>query len=271
MKRMYIILLCLCLTATASAQPETIRYEMTSGKYWGYGIDEVHKIDFTDGVKLILEDGTTAVATDYDGMHRFIFSDKPFETESIKIGTTGISTFGTDKALDFRFVTDAFAYVALSDPQGGHIAMTQADGKVAAETGLYVVGQLEKGTSYTVLVPVTDEGTEYADNKLVAAPEAVEIGPSDGIKYNYVLQLQQNTTRPAFYLVMTPMTVPAKKAYLQLSQQLSKVEMGDEATGINSVNENEDENGHLYNLNGVRVNGNYKGVAIKNGKKYLMQ
>lgn len=42
-------------------------------------------------------------------------------------------------------------------------------------------------------------------------------------------------------------------------------------TGINSVNENENEDENIYNLNGMRVNGKYSGVIIKNGKKVFVK
>ncbi|MDO4801365.1 MAG: hypothetical protein Q4A15_04295, partial [Prevotellaceae bacterium] len=43
-----------------------------------------------------------------------------------------------------------------------------------------------------------------------------------------------------------------------------------EPTGITSYeNDNDNENGVIYNLNGMRVDSNYKGIVIINGKKYL--
>lgn len=45
-------------------------------------------------------------------------------------------------------------------------------------------------------------------------------------------------------------------------------EEGDPA-GIDNVTVAEDENAPMYNLQGVQVDENYKGIVIKNGKKYL--
>lgn len=48
---------------------------------------------------------------------------------------------------------------------------------------------------------------------------------------------------------------------------------GSMPTGISNVNinENENVNENYYNLNGMRVNRNYKGVIITDGKKMLVK
>jgi hypothetical protein len=43
----------------------------------------------------------------------------------------------------------------------------------------------------------------------------------------------------------------------------------DLVTGINALETNEEAEGAIYNLAGQRVNENYKGVVIRNGKKYI--
>ena len=44
-----------------------------------------------------------------------------------------------------------------------------------------------------------------------------------------------------------------------------------EATGINGVNAEAAADGAIYNLAGQKVSAAYKGIVIKNGKKYLMK
>lgn len=52
----------------------------------------------------------------------------------------------------------------------------------------------------------------------------------------------------------------------------AKLNFGDEeATGITNVNAAESNDGTLYNLAGQKVNAAYKGIVIKNGKKYLVK
>lgn len=45
----------------------------------------------------------------------------------------------------------------------------------------------------------------------------------------------------------------------------------EETTGITNVNAAENNDGTLYNLAGQKVNATYKGIVIKNGKKYLVK
>lgn len=259
------------LCTSALAQTNTIRYEQTSGKYWGYNTDEVHKIDFTEGkVRLIMNDGSVAVETTHDDMHSFTLNDVPFETESIAIGSAGATTFSSAKALDFRFVTDAFAYVALNEVEDGVMRFTKVDDTVEGKTGLYVVRQ---GGTSDVLVPVIDSGKAYNDNKLVAVVEATDVSPVDGLKYNYVLQNQQ-VGGLGFYHLATTRTVPSKKAYLQLDAIVEgKLELSlDEATtSIRLINDIRPDNADevIYNLQGLRVGKNYKGVVIIGGKKHV--
>lgn len=70
-------------------------------------------------------------------------------------------------------------------------------------------------------------------------------------------------------------TVNAYEAYVDLSK-LSAVSSGDatltldNTTGINEVNTSiTTSNSALYNIAGIRVNKSYKGIVIKNGKKYF--
>lgn len=52
----------------------------------------------------------------------------------------------------------------------------------------------------------------------------------------------------------------------------AKLNFGDdETTGITNVNAAESNDGTLYNLAGQKVNAAYKGIVIKNGKKYLVK
>ena len=42
-------------------------------------------------------------------------------------------------------------------------------------------------------------------------------------------------------------------------------------TGINAVRVGEKTDAPLFNLNGQRVSDNYKGIVVKNGKKYVVK
>ena len=42
-------------------------------------------------------------------------------------------------------------------------------------------------------------------------------------------------------------------------------------TGINSVVNGNAASGNIYNLNGQRVTNNFKGIVVKNGKKFVVE
>ena len=66
--------------------------------------------------------------------------------------------------------------------------------------------------------------------------------------------------------------IPAHRAYIQLAEgsevKSLSFSFGD-ATGIKAVSAPELNNDATYNLIGQRVSKNYKGVVVKNGKKFL--
>lgn len=79
-----------------------------------------------------------------------------------------------------------------------------------------------------------------------------------------------------FYCVDSPVACGANRAYIDMSevsqsQAKGDIEMfnGSEPTSINGMNIEIISNSPMYNLNGQRVNSNYNGVVLKNGKKYL--
>jgi hypothetical protein len=51
----------------------------------------------------------------------------------------------------------------------------------------------------------------------------------------------------------------------------SEIVWAETTTGIKAVKVAEPENAPLYNLKGQRVNSDYKGLVIKNGKKYVVK
>ena len=49
-------------------------------------------------------------------------------------------------------------------------------------------------------------------------------------------------------------------------------EFGTDPSGINNVfMDNTDASGKIYNLNGQRVTSNFKGIVVKNGKKFVVE
>ena len=114
------------------------------------------------------------------------------------------------------------------------------------------------------LTAMTTTATKSGTNALKGTDVATTLSTND-----YALSLGQNGV--GFYL-WEGKEIAAHKAYLTLeSPTMAKAFtfMFDdgETTAIEQPAINGKQSGDTYNLNGVRVNDNYKGIVIKNGKK----
>ena len=108
-------------------------------------------------------------------------------------------------------------------------------------------------------VPVISSATAPTQNLLTAGP-ATLIG--DGTEYILV--------DGKFYQANAG-NLSAGKAYLKTNGNVSArldIFFGNEATGISSVN-NAQPDGAIYNLSGVRMKTDQKGIYIQNGKKIV--
>ena len=191
------------------------------------------------------------------------------------IGNSGYATFSCDRALDFEG-TDIKAYVA-SSVSSTAVNMTSVT-KVPAGTGLFLKGST---TDIPVIVNTTT-GLFSGDNLLhPGADESVASDAEDAVdcKYRYVFQNQ--TSGAGFYkLPATGVTIPKGKAYLEISKDDApqapsfSIDLDGETTGIKVINFNEDNNqnnGQMFDLQGRRIAEPTKGVYIVNGKKVIIK
>lgn len=76
----------------------------------------------------------------------------------------------------------------------------------------------------------------------------------------------------AFAQVAADVAMPANKAYLTIDAAAAKlaINMG-EATAINNVEIDANAAQPIYNVAGQQVNGSYKGLVIKGGKKFIQK
>ena len=127
---------------------------------------------------------------------------------------------------------------------------------------------LRAGTSDITLMPSCNKTVASTENVLEGTDEATTLSANQ-----YALSLGQNGV--GFYL-WDGKPIGANKAYLTLNGANAKAftfqfEDG-ETTGIESLTPAHSEGeGAVYNLNGMRVKDNYKGIVIKNGKKYVVK
>lgn len=176
--------------------------------------------------------------------------------------TAEYATYCSDKALDFTN-TGLTAYIA-TGVQGDYITLQEVK-KVPANTGV-----LLQGTAGEYKIPVAlGETDDVKDNKFVGV--TAETSVSENI---YVLYTD-GTHEIGFYkTTASSFTVSANTAYLPAGTTGAanlRFAFGDEATGIETVETVATEEGATYNVAGQQVDGNYKGIVIKNGKKYLQK
>lgn len=139
--------------------------------------------------------------------------------------------------------------------------LTAVEGVIPSGEAVIVRGS-EKNIT---LMPSCKTLSPSAGNILEGTDESTTLGAGQ-----YALSLGQNGV--GLYL-WNGKTIGANKAYLTLDEEMGvkalTFRFNDEPgpTGIDSVNENENEN--LYDLRGLRVSDGYKGIVIKNGKKVI--
>ena len=111
-------------------------------------------------------------------------------------------------------------------------------------------------------------------NDITTAPveNQLEVGPVTASRLNFVFQLGINkkTGSVAFFRV-TNGTV--KGVYVKNETPADRLDVvfEGEATAIQGINAAENNDGAIYNLNGMRVNKAQKGIYIQNGKKYVVK
>ena len=186
------------------------------------------------------------------------------------IGPRGAVSFSSIKNLDFSRQTAVKAYIVIES--GNKFIKKQVD-KVPAETGLIIEGPEGKHT-----IPVANSSSfdNIEGNLLVSTAKKAFKVPDDGNVY-YGLFYSYDQERVGFNKKDKGFTFAKGKSYLFLSQQHQAKDLTelfyDEiidgiATDIQGVN-NTWKEGQIYNLNGQRVDKNYNGVIIVNGKKVV--
>ena len=157
-----------------------------------------------------------------------------------------------------------------SEPNTSVLKLTAIeDGIIPASQGVILRMTTEDNSAtkqQIALAKTTATGTWSGTNALTGTDEATTLGANQ-----YALSHGQNGV--GFYL-WEGKEIGAHKAYLTLNASGSAKAFTfefEEATGIHNSQFiiHNSENDEMYNLNGMRVDENYKGIVIKNGKKVL--
>ena len=156
---------------------------------------------------------------------------------------------------------DVMVYIATS-ADNNTVQLERVDTKVIpAGTGV-ILYSAEAGTK-ALTVGGTADASLYANNIFKAATSDVTAGDN-----TYALV----KGKQGFAKVKAGVIIPAGKAYLETTAGSKlAINFGGETTGISKVATEltAPENSAMYNLAGQRVSNSYKGIVIKNGKKFI--
>jgi hypothetical protein len=185
----------------------------------------------------------------------------------VNMDISQVSTLNADNQEEDN--SDLKTYICKTyDKTNKTISEDVVSGILPANTGVLFSGTV--GTRYAI--PVKVSATTLADvsgNKLIGVSSDTEIGVSSSAYTDYVL------VDGIFYKSNLGF-LPASRAYLHLEWNISSsakmLKVVDDAatTSIRNISTETDANdAPLYNLEGKRVDRNYRGIVIRNGNKIL--
>lgn len=186
--------------------------------------------------------------------------------ESVTPTTNGYATFACSYPVNYS-ENELKAYTIKVDEDNQKVAYTEFIGVVPAGMAVLVSGT--ENQKYE-LAPAAEKADATFTTDLKVSDGTVK---SDGTNF-YGFTTKDGVS--GFVRVAKDVAVPLGKGYLQLTGNTAaapvfySINIGGGTTGIGQVEvEKATENGAIYNLAGQRVDANYKGVVIKNGKKYV--
>lgn len=193
--------------------------------------------------------------------------------ESLTIPSSSFATYAAYYPVDYaKLGLKAYA-VKLNDAKDG-VAFTEIPGVVPAGVPVllkgdankeYVLDKADGGSPVSTDLKMSDgTATSTAASASTAAATLYALSTVDGVT--------------AFYPVKKNSAIPAKRCYLEVKSTSPKAafySLGTnfgETTGISSVeNKVEKADAPVYNLAGQLVGKDYKGLVIKNGKKFVIK
>ena len=188
---------------------------------------------------------------------------------SATIGATGYATFASTYPLDLSNLPDGLTAYYVSNVAGEYATLSTANTAVPAGEGL-----LLKGTANTTYsIPVVASGTALSGNKLVGVTEVTTVEAGNYV-FGAINDGAGNYLEVGFHVVAEGgYNLATGKAYLNTQGGSAKLRFvfDDDASSIKAIATETTENAAIYNLGGQRVNAAYKGIVIKNGKKYLVR
>lgn len=184
-------------------------------------------------------------------------------TATLTTAASGFSTYAADYAVNYTEAGLKAYAVKVSDDKT-KVAYTECTGVVPAGKAVLVKGTAS--TSYS-LTPATEDADATFDTDLQVSDGNVT---ADGIT---IFAFGTKNDVSGFKIVKSGVVIPAKKGYLVVENASAAKDFfafEDSTNGIDdpTIGIGEEEV-PLFNLAGQRVGKDYKGIVVKNGKKYV--
>lgn len=216
-------------------------------------------VEDENGKKLVI----TISAQDFSKINRYEIAIKP-ATDKFTTMDYGYATYTSNIPVAYPTAEGVKAYTVSCD--GSKVTYNEVKGTVAANTPLLLRAENKGAATYTL---------PYSDASAITL-ESNSLNESDGtVKGDGTIYVLFNGSKGVgFYRLSNGSEIPAKKCYLQLSNANAKPSffaIDNETTGINHIeNATESVNDEpMFNLAGQKVNNNYKGIVVVNGKKMI--
>lgn len=252
--------------------------------YYGYGNFGEIKLttDYKTFTKTVLCSGDNArrlllnVGT-YDGTI-YIKSVKiealEVPKETVTISSSGYSTYAAYYPVDYSNLGLKAYTVKLNEKKTG-IVMDEVNGVVPAGVAVLLKGEANKDYA----LPKAEGGLNVTSHLKLSDGTATSTDASTSTDPATLYALSTVGDVTAFYPVIKGSKIPAKRCYLEVKSTSSSnaafYSLGTnfgETTGISSVeNKVEKADAPVYNLAGQLVGKDYKGLVIKNGKKFVIK
>ncbi len=173
--------------------------------------------------------------------------------------TSNLASFSSSQAATVP--DDVTIYIATAADAINGISLTKLAGKVIpANTGVLLYSAT---TGDQTLIYTGTSTDDFSTNILKATNDGTYT--STGSEYA-LIKGEQN-----FAQVQSGIVIPSNKAYVTIPGAGAKLSINfDQATSITNLNAGVGyDSATSYNLSGQKVNASYKGIIIKNGKKYI--
>lgn len=235
-----------------------------------YTATDLATVKLTEGLKVMTL--TFSGGSSYICNYKNLKFDELTESATIKSGFKRTS-FSSSYPIDFSRTEGIKAYIVTST--GDNSTAVEEVTSVPANTGVILESQsgaVSEDTSFKLYTAATASLEKGTTNLLQAALAGYTVQSGETV-YGYGKKNQEE----GFYLYAPGRTVSAGKAYLKLTTASSAKPFfsfgaGSTTTDIEQavVSQNEaDGEKAVYNLAGQRVSKGYKGIVIKNGKKFI--